>query len=729
MAVSPADELGGAERPSWPWLTLASDAILRTYAQILFSRSRRVGALLLLATALAPRVAVYGLAAVTLAFLVTRVFRLGDELTAEGSFGYNALLVGLGVGALFGPTPDAHVIAVVGVVTAVFMSAALYSALGATFALPPLTLPFLFVFYLVLGSARLLDVPLDPLLPDTPAFLAELPHPISLYLQSLGALFFLVRADVGALVLVAMLVHSRIAVLLSLLGFGAAYLVQGRLLLLIDGTLPMVLGYNFVLTAIALGGVWFVPSPASMLLALGGSLVCGLVAVGVVPSLTVQALPVLILPFNLTVILVLYAMRQRTRDGRPKAVDFAIGTPEQNLAYYRSHIARFGARYRTRFSAPFLGRWVCTQGVDGPHTHRKQWRHAFDFEVRGRDGKTFRGDGLRVRDYACFRLPVLAAADGTVVRVVDDVPDNPVGEPNLVDNWGNLVLLYHAPGLYSLVCHLARGSTKVREGQLVRRGDALGLCGSSGRSPVPHLHFQLQGTPTIGAPTLPTELHEVVLEDDAGARLHSTLVVQEGATVRNLEPSPGPERLGLPPPDGEPLTFQWDGSSRRETLVAEIDLLGARIIRSRSLEARAWYEHRHDYFRIFDATGDPGSVLYLLQAALPTVPFELGPGLRWSDHLELRAFLARPLRVLLDFVSPFFPRTALELEYAFEPAGSLIHVVGRSLRRGRDGAPWVRTRATIDPGRGLTCLELHVGRRHQVARRVDPDPTPPQEPS
>ena len=160
MAVSPADELGGAERPSWPWLTLASDAILRTYAQILFSRSRRVGALLLLATALAPRVAVYGLAAVTLAFLVTRVFRLGDELTAEGSFGYNALLVGLGVGALFGPTPDAHVIAVVGVVTAVFMSAALYSALGATFALPPLTLPFLFVFYLVLGSARLLDVPL-----------------------------------------------------------------------------------------------------------------------------------------------------------------------------------------------------------------------------------------------------------------------------------------------------------------------------------------------------------------------------------------------------------------------------------------------------------------------------------------------------------------------------------------------------------------------------------------
>ena len=29
----------------------------------------------------------------------------------------------------------------------------------------------------------------------------------------------------------------------------------------------------------------------------------------------------------------------------------------------------------------------------------------------------------------------------------------------------------------------------------------LGLCGSSGRSPRPHLHFHLQGTAALGAPT------------------------------------------------------------------------------------------------------------------------------------------------------------------------------------------------------------------------------------
>lgn len=717
MAVSgPA---AAHESKGWRGLSLAFDAILRTYSQILFSRSRRVGAIILLATALSPRVAFHGFAAAVLAFLVTRVFRLGDELTREGSFGYNALLTGLGTGALFGSTTDAHMLAALGVVTAVMMSAALYSAMGFTFGLPPLSLPFLFVFYLVIGSARLLDVPLAPLLPDTPAFFAELPRPIALYLQSLGALFFEMRADVGALVLVALLVHSRIAVLLSLLGFAAAFVVQGRLLLLVDGSLPMVLGYNFVLTAIALGGVWFVPSPTSMLLALGGSLVCGLVAIGMVPALTVQALPVLILPFNLTMFLVLYAMRQRTRDGSPKAVDFAIGTPEQNLAYYRSRIARFGSQYRVRFSAPFLGRWECTQGVDGEHTHRAQWRDAFDFEVRGRDGNTHRGDGSRAQDFLCFRLPVVAAADGTVVQVVDDVPDSPVGQPNLVRNWGNLVLLYHAPGLYSLVCHLSRGSTKVREGQLVRRGDVLGACGSSGRSPVPHLHFQLQGSPTVGAPTLPAELHDVVLETDQGPRLRSTVVVQPGQTVRNLERSDDADLLLLPPPDGEPVTFvvEDQGRVRHETIVTEVDLLGARTIRSCEREARAYYERRDDHFRIFDTKGDQRSMLRLMQTALPTVPFELGVELRWSDHLELRYFLVRPLQLLLDFAAPFLPRTAIELEYAIRRDGSATVVEGRSLRKNAHGEPWVTTRARFERGVGLACLELHIGRRQRIARR------------
>jgi len=702
-------------------LRLGRDAVLRSYAQILFSRSRVVGALVILGTAIVPRVALYGLLATLLAFGVTRVFRLSEDLTATGLFGYNALLVGLGAGLLFGPTLDAQVLTVVGVVTAVFMTAALYSALGAAFNLPPLTLPFLFVFYLVIGAARILDVPLGPLLAEQAMFAIDLPRPINLFLQSLGALFFLPRADVGLVVLFALLFHSRIAVLLAVFGFAMAYLLEGRLLLVMDGTLPMVLGYNFVLTAIALGGVWFIPSPSSMLLAVGASLVCGLAAIGLVPLMSIQALPLLILPFNLTLILVMYAMRQRTRDGRPKAVDFPIGTPEQNLNYFRTRVARFGARYVLRFRAPFLGRWVCTQGVDGKHTHRNQWRHAFDFEVQDASGKTFRGEGSRPQDYLCYRLPVLAAADGTVARIIDDVEDSPIGQPNLQHNWGNLVLLYHAPGLYSLVCHLARGSIKVREGQFVRRGDVVGLCGSSGRSPVPHLHFQFQGTPTIGAPTLETELHDVVLETDTGANVASTLVAGEGDVVRNLEPTDVP--LGLPGAENVSFVFEVeaDGGTRTETLITEIDLLGARVIRSSERTAHAYYDQLTDLFRIYDTVGDRRSVVHLLQAALPTVPLEVGEGLRWTDHLQLRYFLRLPAQFVLDFISPFVNNTALEMHYSVTRNGEKTTIEGRSTRQ-LGGQSYVQTKATFDAA-GLSCVEVRSGVRHRTARRSHPEKT------
>ncbi len=718
MAV---DATAGEAPSRWvSLLRLGRDAVLRSYAQILFSRSRVVGALVILGTVIVPRVALYGLLATLLAFGVTRVFRLSEDLTATGLFGYNALLVGLGAGLLFGTTLDAQVLTVVGVVTAVFMTAALYSALGAMFNLPPLTLPFLFVFYLVIGAARILDVPLGPLLAEQAMFAIDLPRPINLFLQSLGALFFLPRADVGLVVLFALLVHSRIAVLLAVFGFTMAYLVEGRLLLVMDGTLPMVLGYNFVLTAIALGGVWFIPSPSSMLLAVGASLVCGLAAIGLVPLMTIQALPLLILPFNLTLILVMYAMRQRTKDGRPKAVDFAIGTPEQNLNYFRTRVARFGARYVLRFRAPFLGRWVCTQGVDGKHTHRHQWRHAFDFEVQDAAGKTFRGDGTRPQDYFCYRLPVLATASGTVARVVDDVEDSPIGQPNLRRNWGNLVLLYHAPGLYSLVCHLARGSVKVREGQFVRRGDVLALCGSSGRSPVPHLHFQFQGTPTIGAPTLETELHDVVVESESGLRMASTLVASEGDVVRNLEPSEDP--LGLPAAENTAFAFEVgspEGGTSTETVVTEIDLLGSRVLRSRDRTAHAYYEQAGDLFRIYDTEGDRRSVVHLLQAALPTVPLETDGTLKWTDHLQLRYFLRLPAQLLLDFVSPFVKTTALEMEYSVTHTSEKTTIEGRSTRE-LGGKPYVQTKATFDAD-GLSCLEVRSGSRHRVAKRTHPE--------
>jgi murein DD-endopeptidase MepM/ murein hydrolase activator NlpD len=41
------------------------------------------------------------------------------------------------------------------------------------------------------------------------------------------------------------------------------------------------------------------------------------------------------------------------------------------------------------------------------------------------------------------------------------------------------------------------GSVKVKEGQKVKRGEVIGLLGSSGNSTAPHLHFHVMDGPSI----------------------------------------------------------------------------------------------------------------------------------------------------------------------------------------------------------------------------------------
>jgi urea transporter len=693
------------------------DAWLHAYAEILFSRSRLVGALLIAATAFDLRLAIAGAVAVLLAALTALLLRFDGGSIREGFFGYNALLVALAGVASFELGRPSIVLLVVAVLGSVLVTGALRSALGLNFNLPPLSLPFVFVAHLLLGAAPMLGIEREPLAEAAGALGVSLPEPLSLYLRSLGAIFFLPREDAGALVCLALLVHSRIGVLLSFVGLGMAQLIGFQLVGVSASAMPVLLGFNFILTAVALGGVWFVPSIASVLFAAAGALLCGLILLGMQPILGAMGIPLLILPFNVTVILALYAMRQRVKDQAPKSVDFLLGAPEENLNYYRTRLARFGSRYMVRLSAPFRGRWVCTQGVDGPHTHRGQWNEALDFEVQGPEGKRHRGAGRVPKDYLCYRLPLLAPADGTVVRVVDGVPDNPIGEVNLQDNWGNLVIIHHAPLVYSMMAHLAPGSLKVQEGQIVRRGDLVGLCGNSGRSPYPHLHFQIQATSRIGAGTTPVELHDVVVDEGDGPKLRATHVPDEDGMLRNIDAQP---ELKMP------FRFQVDrevrfrisrnGRVRDEVITPEIDLYGNLLLRS-DRDAVLFYERTDSLFTVYDVLGSPRSALRLIQAALARVPFERSEELEWSDYLPMSRYVLGPLHWLWDFAAPFVSWRGLRLSYRQRWTNGRLIVEGQSRNAGRSGSA-VQTRAEIDREKGIQRIEVTLFGRRTIAERL-----------
>ncbi len=94
--------------------------------------------------------------------------------------------------------------------------------------------------------------------------------------------------------------------------------------------------------------------------------------------------------------------------------------------------------------------------------------------------------------YGCpTDFPVVAAADGEVVEVVDGEADHCECGGVCGAGGGNHVILEHEDGKHTVYMHMREGSTAVSLGDLVTCGQILGRVGNTGRSSGAHLHFQV----------------------------------------------------------------------------------------------------------------------------------------------------------------------------------------------------------------------------------------------
>lgn len=91
-------------------------------------------------------------------------------------------------------------------------------------------------------------------------------------------------------------------------------------------------------------------------------------------------------------------------------------------------------------------------------------------------------------DYGCQlnQTPIVAAKSGTVEVSKFGFPGSGFG------GYGNVVLINHGGGVKTLYAHLS--SRSVQAGQTVSQGQQVGICGSTGRSTGPHLHFEIRTT-------------------------------------------------------------------------------------------------------------------------------------------------------------------------------------------------------------------------------------------
>jgi Peptidase family M23 len=162
-------------------------------------------------------------------------------------------------------------------------------------------------------------------------------------------------------------------------------------------------------------------------------------------------------------------------------------------------------------SAPLSGdNWVDNNGCCDMTSHRmaisplngQLWapeRYAIDYLQLTPDGRLFAGDKGDLASYPCYGVDVHAVADGAVLAVVDNLPEQVPGAlpTNLpLDQYaGNRVIQDIGGGNYVMYAHLKTGSVKVKVGDRLTTGQILGGLGNSGNTDAPHLHFQLMSTP------------------------------------------------------------------------------------------------------------------------------------------------------------------------------------------------------------------------------------------
>jgi urea transporter len=354
---------GVSRRAADSWATMAErnpavgavDTLLRGVGQVMFQNNPLTGLLFLVGVFVNSfklgGAALLALAASTLAAHLLGVDR---ALIRAGLFGFNGILVGITLAFFFEFDFLLAVYIILGAAVSTVVMMALINLLG-PWDMPALTAPFVLTTWLLLFAVYQFDFlqPTEliaPAAPDPAATvqtelrelatgtggltLASLAH--SLF-RGVGEVMFEDNLLTGVIFLIAILVNSRISALFAVLGSAVALLTA--LALGADGfsIYHGLYGFNAVLCAIALGGLFYVLTWKSAIYALLAAMFSVIAFGGIAVLLAPIGMPALTAPFVLTTWLFLWP-KAGFRALEPVALA-DITTAENIRATYRDRAA------------------------------------------------------------------------------------------------------------------------------------------------------------------------------------------------------------------------------------------------------------------------------------------------------------------------------------------------------------------------------------------------------
>lgn len=690
--------------------------LFRAYATILFLNKPLAGLIILLSSLFFPNLGLAGFIAAITGLATARALQFPD--ISSGMHIYNSLLVGLSLGAFYQLDYYLLLLIILGAILAVFLTVALANLLWTQDRLPVLSLPFVIVAITMAFAARSYES-LVYYLPAQVTSIEWLAAPIASFLSTLGAIFFMTHPIVGIVLLLIIFSQSRYLALLAIAGYLTGY----GLLNLLIGELPANLaawsGFNFALTAMAIGGIFTIPGKASFIIAMLAAAIAALITTALQNLLIGYGLPVMAFPFLITTLTVLAALRRRVSLAPPHLAPFPA-LPEIN--YERARLARVrnGEIGSIPLLLPLYGEWAIYQGFDGEHTHKLAWRHALDFYIL-EDGKSFAEPAHKLEDFYCFGLPVLSPAYGTVIRCNDKFKDNPPGKMDTRNNWGNFILIQLDTGDHVLLAHLRKDSIKVKEKDRVEPGDVIAACGNSGRSPQPHLHMQAQHNAALGSPTTTFHLASLVITSaETPPRYQLVATPQKGDRIQAAEVNEYlANNLHLPVGRRLQYTMEGDGidAPMEREFIVEVTLGGQYRLHSNT-GASAAFEEINGVLAFYDRNGPKDIVLDAWLMANGLTPLT-DRAQSWDDAPSARLYpLSWIQKLWLTLRHPLgsglnshYERFWNKEKHYWQQTS--IHRTGRSKNS------QTICESILDPEIGCTAFNIKVNRQQRSAKLIN----------
>ncbi|MFC3690237.1 urea transporter [Aquipuribacter hungaricus] len=317
--MSQATILGRAARG---WTRAASatpmvgvvDVLLRGLGQVMLQNNPATGLVLAAGVLVGdPLLAVAGLVGLGSSTLAAHLLGAEHGLIRDGQFGFNGVLVGIALAANLRPDSLLVLYVIAAGASSTLVLLALGHLLG-RYQVPVLTAPFVLVTWAGLLAADRLDH-LDPDGPGVPApsragtFEGSFAGSFEALLRGISQVVLQDSWATGLLLLFGVLLSSRISALFAVVGST----VGAATALALGGQDPSVVhgvfGFNAVLSAIAVGGLFFVLTWCSALLAVLAAAGAAALTAGMAAVLAPSGEPALTAPFVLVTWLCVLAGR------------------------------------------------------------------------------------------------------------------------------------------------------------------------------------------------------------------------------------------------------------------------------------------------------------------------------------------------------------------------------------------------------------------------------------